>query len=118
MAGRLTVECHSLSDRSAHLCRARVQNTSLGSFHPKDDTQSGGPVWEALWPCTCTLDILQILVTAKEFHDAKKYGSRAELFFLKLRRGTDPIEPGHVSTESLFFHVSLRTAGCEASRWK
>ena len=65
--------------------------------------QNGGPVWEALWPCTCTLDILQIRVTAKAFHDAKKYGSHAELFFLKLRRGTDPIEPGHVSTESLLF---------------
>ena len=26
MAGRRTVECHSLSDRSAHLCRARVRS--------------------------------------------------------------------------------------------
>ena len=64
--------------------------------------QSGGPVWEALWLCMCALDVLQMRVTEEEFNYAKMYGLHAELFFFILRRGTDPIEPRHVSTASLF----------------
>ena len=43
--------------------------------------------------------------TAKDSNDAKKYGPHAEPFFFLLRQmrcEKDPIEPGHVSTESLF----------------
>ena len=54
----------------------------------------------------CALDTLQILVTAKEFNDAKKFGPHAEFYFFPVRNmrcETDPIGPGHVSIRSLFF---------------
>ena len=61
-----------------------------------------GPCREALWPFLCTSEIFQLRVTVEEFNDAKKYGPRAELFFLlrQMPCEADPIEPGHVSAES------------------
>ena len=77
-------------------------------FHSKDGGAEWRPVWEALWPFMCNLEILQIRVT-KEFNFAKKYGPHALLLLLlrNMRCETDPIEPGHVSSESPVFTFSL-----------
>ena len=65
----------------------------------------GEPLWESLWPFLSVFDVIRVCVTAKSFHDAKKYGRHAELFFLpqNMRREADPIEPRHVSTERAIF---------------
>ena len=49
MEGRRTVERHSFSDRTAHLCRARVRSNRLAAFHATGDgaewrARSGGTV--------------------------------------------------------------------------
>ena len=97
------VERHSLTDRTTHFVSRSCSKQQLDQFSTQQMMeQNGGPVWETLWLCMCALDVLQMRATAKEFNDAKMCGLHAELFFFFLRLGTDPIEPRHVSTASLF----------------
>ena len=80
--GRRTVERLRLSDRTTHLCHARVRSGSLNSFllHAKMEQH-----WRVFLEGTVVLlercRYLRLRVTAKEFNDAQKYGPQAELFF-------------------------------------
>ena len=87
--GRRTVERHTLSHRTAHMCPARVRYNSLSSCPSKD---VGGKAWETLCHVMCARDILHVHVTVQEFDDTKKYGPYGELFFSLMRLETDPVE--------------------------
>ena len=83
--------CHRLS-RVPDAVQAHTR-ARRADFSSKMLSQHAGTLWE----------VTRVRVTAKDFHDAKKCGPHADIcFFLlrNMRRGTDPMEPGHVSTDS------------------
>ena len=88
-------------------------------FSSKMLSQHIGTFLEAFWPYVNSVEVIRVRGTAKEFNDAKKFIPHAELylFFLRnMRRGTDPIEPGHESIESQSFFVSPLAKFEEARR--
>ena len=87
--GRCTVQRQLLSDRTAHVCRARFSKQQLERFPTQKIME--GAAWEA--PCALTI-----------------FGKCAELFVFSMRHATDQREavpPRHAGTESLLSFAQL-----------
>ena len=92
--------------------RIRAHSGSKSIFFPSEDAVA--TCRDVLGSFVALPEPCESHVTANAFNDAKEYGPHAELFFSTTihEAPETPIEPGHVSIESLFFFSSLGWQTC------